>query len=188
MTERIKNLTKLFEQNSYSEMKAEFEAQWKNSADWSKEERISFALFVVRLMIVKEDFENAQKYLTQQEFSDSEKKEYADEISKYKAVIDKHKKDLVQNEAETQKKASEAQEREFKTSCKYHVMVNGKYWCSEKGNWCGYLNLNDCSRYKAYITDSVNKPCEYYQEQYGGWCSFYGKLCKQVTHCNKKEK
>ena len=51
MTERIRKLAKLYEENSYQIMKEDFEEQWKTASDWSKEERIAVAfLFVPSLL------------------------------------------------------------------------------------------------------------------------------------------
>lgn len=151
MTERIRKLAKLYEEVSYQEMKESFEEAWKTKADWSIEERIAVALFVIRLMIVKEDFAAAEKYLTDY-FTEDE------DFSKYKEIIDKNKAEIAKQYEDSDKSV---EEKKGEYACVYldytHPSAFGKsYYCHKKDNFCNGFTIS-CDGYETWKKGSEIK-------------------------------
>ena len=144
MTERIRKLAKLYEENSYQAMKEAFEEQWKTKADWSKEERISFARFVSRLMIVKKDFAAVEKYFTDY-FTEDE------DFSKYKEIIDKNKEEIA-------KQYEESNIKNYEYACVHldydHPSAFGSsYYCHKKDKFCTGFTIS-CDGYETWKNGS----------------------------------
>ena len=140
MTERIRKLAKLYEEVSYQAMKESIEKEWKTKADWSIEERIAVALFVIRLMIVKEDFAAAEKFSTERE-----------EFSKYKEIIDKNKEEIAKQ-----------YEKEV-------PVVNCVHYKDKWNGWCVYYGTQ-CPGEEDCLLDTENgNPCKLYNGGWCSW-------------------
>lgn len=149
MTERIRKLAKLYEENSYQIMKEDFEEQWKTASDWSKEERIAVALFVIRLMIVKKDFAAAEKYFIDY-FTEDE------DFSKYKEIIDKNKAEIAKQYEDSDKSV---EEKKGEYACVYldYTRPFGKsYYCHKKDNFCNGFTIS-CDGYETWKKGSEIK-------------------------------
>lgn len=151
MTERIRKLAKLYEEVSYQAMKESFEEEWKTKADWSIEERIAVALFVIRLMIVKEDFAAAEKYLTDY-FTEDE------DFSKYKEIIDKNKAEIAKQYEDSDKSV---EEKKGEYPCVYldytQPSAFGKsYYCHKKDKFCTVFTIS-CDGYETWKKGSEIK-------------------------------
>lgn len=149
MTERIRKLAKLYEEVSYQAMKEAFEEQWKTKADWSIEERIAVALFVIRLMIVKEDFAAAEKYFIDY-FTEDE------DFSKYKEIIDKNKAEIAKQYEDSDKSV---EEKKGEYACVYFTRPSpfGKsYYCHKKDNFCNGFTIS-CDGYETWKKGSEIK-------------------------------
>ena len=194
MTERIRKLAKLYEENSYQIMKEDFEEQWKTASDWSKEERIAVALFVIRLMIVKKDFAAAEKYFIDY-FTEDE------DFSKYKEIIDKNKAEIAKQYEDSDKSV---EEKKGEYACVYldYTRPFGKsYYCHKKDNFCNGFTIS-CDGYETWKKGSEIKnkeekapavDCYHYRDRFDddGWCVKFGENCRGYADCewqHEKEK
>ena len=196
MTELIRNLTKIYETDSYQTMKTAFEEAWKNSGDWSKEERFDIGFFAIRMMIVKEDYELARNYLTKLQYEDSEKKIYAEQIDAYDEILKAKEEEKAKVESET--KANEA--KKINSSRKVsNCIFNRRHWCYKNNGMCPFTDgsVNYCNNYESYEReDSVETPkkknyfmnCPYRKLGKWGshWC-YYNSIYVPERICDEGE-
>lgn len=201
MTELIRNLTKIYETDSYQTMKTVFEEAWKNSGDWAKEERFGVGFFAIRMMIVKKDYELARNYLTKLQYEDSEKKIYVEQIAAYDEILKAKEEENAKVESETKvNEAKKINSSRKVSNCRLlnqkYISSIGGYWCSIREDWCPYTDetVNNCNAYESSEKiDSEGTPetdsyrnCWYYSRQYGGLCNLRGKECLRYKCSNYK--